>query len=710
VLVPDTHDSGGVLHTFRRVGLPFALALLAGVAAMSYRTVLQFRSDVEWRGHTHQVLEHIERAQTALLGADSSRRAFRLSRDRSDLEEVQTRIDVSARELATIEELTRDNLSQQQRLHELRPVIAERLEVLHDGLELPSWDQLDAKTREDQRVRQSHGSDLARRVGLQIDAMRDEELRLLAEREHRATLSAGATQRTLLYGSALGMGLVALFYGSLVQENRKRRRAQQALAEANALFNAVLVGTTDVIAVKDKEGRYLLINPAGCRNLGRSQEAILGKTDRDVLTGGSGASVMEADAEVLRQGETRTYEQVASVGDRTWTFSSTKGPYRSATGELLGLIAVSRDITERKRMEERIAQQNVERGESIKLLERQSDELKALTEMARLLQSTNVVAEVYDLIGTFATQLLGVSGGFGITASSRTRVDQVARWGGAPVEAPFPPADCWALRTGRPHASHAGGTSCRHVSPERGRTLCVPLVAQGETLGVLQLQGEPSAGAGQQLVGAFTEPLSLAIANLQLRETLRSQAIRDPLTNLYNRRYMDETLLRELSRVKRKEAPLSVIMIDIDHFKRLNDTAGHAAGDEVLRRVAQELTSAVRREDVACRYGGEEFALIMPELTIEGAVERAEKLRRAVEDLFVEVGGRRVGPVTASFGVACYPIHGSSGEALLHVADQALYRAKTGGRNRVVAADMPEPAVRRDSIAAAAASTRRVGS
>ncbi len=540
-----------MLHTVRRIGLPFALALLAGVAVISYRTVVQFRNDVEWRGHTHQVLEHIERANTALLGADSSRRAYRLSRDRRDLDEMQARVDVSTRELATIEELTADNPGQQQRLRELRPVVAERLEVLHDGLELPSWDQLDAKTREEQHVRQSHGSDLARRVGLQIDAMRDEEVRLLDEREQRAALSAGATQRTLVYGSALGMGLVALFYGSLLQENRKRRRAQQDLAHANALFNAVLVGTTDVIAVKDKEGRYLLVNPAGCQNLGRPQEAILGKTDRDLLTGGTGASVMEGDAEVLRLGETRTYEQVASVGDRTWTFSSTKGPYKSATGELLGVIAVSRDITEWKRME---------------------------------------------------------------------------------------------------------------------------------------------------------------LANLELRETLRSQAIRDPLTNLFNRRYMDETLVRELSRVKRKEAPLSVIMIDVDHFKRLNDTAGHAAGDEVLRRVAEELASAVRREDVACRYGGEEFALIMPELTIEGAVERAEKLRRAVEDLFVEVGGRRVGPVTASFGVACYPMHGSSGEALLQVADEALYRAKTGGRNRVVAADMPEPAARRDSIAAAAASTRRVGS
>jgi diguanylate cyclase (GGDEF)-like protein/PAS domain S-box-containing protein len=707
VLEAESRDA--VIRAFRRFGLPLALIVLIGIAMISYARVQQFRNDVEWRGHTHTVLEHIERTQTALLAADGYRRAYRLSRDRADLDELETQVAHSAGELTTVEGLTRDNPIQQERVRALRPVIAERLEVLHDGLELPSWDQLDAKTREEQRARQSHGSDLGKRVTVLVDAMRDEELRLLVEREQRMVLSASATQRELVYGSATGMVLVALFYASLIFENRKRLRVQQALAEANVLFKAVLDGTTDVIAVKDKAGRYLLVNPSGCRNLGHPAEAILGKTDRDFLTGATAASVMEADAEVLRGNEARTFEQVASVGERTWTFLSTKAPYKSATGEVLGLIAVSRDISERKAMEERIAQQNLERGDSIHRLQRQSEELTALAEMARLVQSARLPAEVYELIGHFALKLFGVAGALGIIGASRAEVDQVARWGAErQAEPTFQSADCWALRTGRPHASGKGGTSCRHVSPDHGPTLCVPLVAQGETLGVLQLHGEAPAAQAAQLLDAFTEQLALAIANLQLRETLRSQAIRDPLTELYNRRYMDETLLQELSRVRRKEAPLSVVMIDIDHFKRLNDTAGHAAGDEVLRRVARQLTSAVRREDVACRYGGEEFALILPELAIEGAVERAERLRREIEDLFVEMGGKRIGPVTASFGVACYPMHGSSGAALLHVADKALYQAKALGRNRVVTAERPDPVAPRESIAPPVPAVRRV--
>ena len=213
--------------------------------------------------------------------------------------------------------------------------------------------------------------------------------------------------------------------------------------------------------------------------------------------------------------------------------------------------------------------------------------------------------------------------------------------------------------------------------------MCIPLVARGETLGLLTLLGDEPTGDHKEILTAATEQLALGLSNLQLHETaLRAQAIRDPLTSLYNRRYMDETLVREISRVQRRGLPLSIVMVDIDHFKRLNDTAGHAAGDEVLKRVAQQLMSGVRREDVPCRFGGEEFALVLPELPVDKAVERAERLRKEIEAL----SGMPAGRVTASFGVASFPADGASGEAVLRAADVALYQAKNRGRNRVVAA------------------------
>lgn len=187
------------------------------------------------------------------------------------------------------------------------------------------------------------------------------------------------------------------------------------------------------------------------------------------------------------------------------------------------------------------------------------------------------------------------------------------------------------------------------------------------------------------MVKTLAEHLALALASLNLRETLRTQSIRDPLTGLFNRRYLEETLERELPRMIRKKASLGVMMADVDHFKRLNDTFGHEAGDAVLRELAQIFRKQLRAEDIACRYGGEEFTLILPEAQIEKVRDRAEQLRQAVEAAEFHFHGQSFGPVTVSIGIASYPKHGATGETLLRAADRALYRAKEEGRNRVIA-------------------------
>jgi diguanylate cyclase (GGDEF)-like protein len=166
-------------------------------------------------------------------------------------------------------------------------------------------------------------------------------------------------------------------------------------------------------------------------------------------------------------------------------------------------------------------------------------------------------------------------------------------------------------------------------------------------------------------------------------------AVRDSLTGLFNRRYMEETLEREINRAIRTRRCLGVIMADVDGFKMINDTYGHALGDAVLTRVADELRLNVRKSDVACRFGGDEFLLILPECTLEDAVLRAQALRRVIEAAPFELGRTDIGSVTMSLGVAALPEHGSSGEELLKAADKALYTAKKGGRNRVVTARVP---------------------
>jgi diguanylate cyclase (GGDEF)-like protein len=168
-----------------------------------------------------------------------------------------------------------------------------------------------------------------------------------------------------------------------------------------------------------------------------------------------------------------------------------------------------------------------------------------------------------------------------------------------------------------------------------------------------------------------------------LRES-RELAITDPLTGLHNRRYLWELLGRELLKARRNRTPVSAILADIDHFKRFNDTWGHEAGDLVLKRVADVIREHVRGSDIGCRYGGEELAVILPETTLEVAVERAERIRRGIAAVRLDYGGRPLDGVTSSFGVAIYPQHAGDAETLLRAADEALYAAKKAGRDRVV--------------------------
>jgi len=185
------------------------------------------------------------------------------------------------------------------------------------------------------------------------------------------------------------------------------------------------------------------------------------------------------------------------------------------------------------------------------------------------------------------------------------------------------------------------------------------------------------------------EQASLAVANLLLRDLLRNQSVRDPLTGLFNRRYLEESFDRDLERASRSQRPIGVIMLDLDHFKRVNDTFGHVAGDTVLRKVSEILLQSVRGGDIAARIGGEEFILVLPDASLEVTQGRAEQIRKAVAGCKPTHEGRSIGDITVSSGVAVVPTHGATRQGILQAADAALYLAKNSGRDRVVVAAAP---------------------
>jgi diguanylate cyclase (GGDEF)-like protein len=329
-----------------------------------------------------------------------------------------------------------------------------------------------------------------------------------------------------------------------------------------------------------------------------------------------------------------------------------------------------------------------------------SDALRQLGEMNEMLQSCQSITEAYAVARSALPALLQDSAGaLQMINASQNLVETAMEWGEAalPRENLFAPEDCLAVRRGQPYppADARAALRCRHVHESAGGEagyLCVPLTAQGSAFGILHVScaGPVDAVLRRDCVAA-AEQLSLALANLRLQDSLRTQSIRDPLTGLFNRRYLEASLPRELQRAERRDGDLAVLMLDIDHFKRFNDTHGHDAGDALLAQVGVVLTQSTRAEDIACRYGGEEFTIVLPDTDAAQALARADMLRLAISA--IDVSHRRVhlGRVTCSIGLACYPGHARTPADLIARADRALYAAKEAGRDQVkVAESRPE--------------------
>jgi len=358
------------------------------------------------------------------------------------------------------------------------------------------------------------------------------------------------------------------------------------------------------------------------------------------------------------------------------------------------VIAVMRDITEPKQSAESARKTNDELMALVTELQRRDSEMQSLISMDDLLQSCTTQEEAYKVVALAGGELFGGQAGcLAVVHAWDQYLEIVARWGDGPLGEPiFSLEDCWALRRGQLHevADPQAGLLCRHfVRQSETSYLCVPLTVQGETLGVFCLVGAPAKTSKHQvshlqLAVTVSESIKLSFSNLKLREKLRAEAIHDPLTGLFNRRYLEETLPRELHRARRGNSPLSVAMLDLDDFKRFNDTFGHDAGDTLLRELGRLLRAKLRKSDISCRYGGEEFVLVLPDSSLADAEQRVEQIRGLIKELQIQHGEQLLGALTVSAGVAQADEHNSDPSKLLRAADEALYAAKNAGRDRVV--------------------------
>jgi diguanylate cyclase (GGDEF)-like protein len=370
-----------------------------------------------------------------------------------------------------------------------------------------------------------------------------------------------------------------------------------------------------------------------------------------------------------------------------------------ATGVILWVIedktAVLAAEAERRAHARAIEEANARLTASLQQAEIRAKEIALLTEFSGVVQSCQTPDEIFATVQTYAGLLFAEeAGALYYVNAARDGVLRGAHWGTLQADmVAFPIDDCWAMRRGStlPVLEASQSLVCDHVGPcghSSAAFICQPLIAQNNLLGLLYREHASAFSPGaDQLATMLAEQVSLAMANLELREQLRRQAVRDPLTDLYNRRYLEDMLARETARSARDNAPLAVALLDIDHFKVINDSHGHQAGDIVLRALGNILLEVARKTDIVGRFGGEEFLLLLPGTGLDVAQQRVEQLLDAVRRMTVMLPAGQLDGITASVGLAVMPLHVAEGHALIAAADAALYRAKGQGRNRMVVTD-----------------------
>ncbi|QSA97569.1 diguanylate cyclase [Methylococcus sp. EFPC2] len=469
-------------------------------------------------------------------------------------------------------------------------------------------------------------------------------------------------------------------------------KVQQAVDDADrenaARFNAVMVATLDSFVIVGRDGQIVEVNQVLCDLLGYTRKELLAMNVAEIEAKESPLGARQQIARIVERGRDKFEVLVLCKDGRKITVEVNACYQPIEGGRIYGFM---RDITERKRLEQARELANEDLKVAMRILEAHQAELAQLNRMSATIQICRTRPEAWQALNLALPSLLeGMSGVLAIKKAGATHLEVVAQWGGVEPESVFAVHDCWAIRTGGPHWALTPNNAmlCKHFTraPE-GPYLCLPLFIQGELAGVLTIlkrAGQLFSDQEKRLIATVAESLSLELSNLDMRLALHEQATHDGLTRLFNRRYLNETLPREIARAERGGTPLCAVMMDIDRFKTFNDAHGHEVGDIVLQQLADLLREKLRRGDIACRYGGEEFVVIMPDSSLDDTFRRIDDIRQQMQTTELRRDGQTWGWVSFSAGVAQLSEDLSDGGKLLKAADQALYQAKKNGRNQVV--------------------------
>lgn len=489
----------------------------------------------------------------------------------------------------------------------------------------------------------------------------------------------------------------------LRQQMEEKERIARKLEEREALFRNMVENLGEGVVIADPEEDFIFANEAAVTIFEQFEEGLVGHNLKEFLSPDQ-LELIQTQTNRRRRGLKDLYElKITLKNGKQKILMVSAVPQFDDRGNYHSTLAVMTDITERKKEEAALAKAKKDLEIAISELQKSNQEAAILAEMGDAFQIANTEKEIIGIVINYARKIFPEDTGMLYLRPDRENFLQLSgSWNlNHPEEELINLEDCWAIRKTAVHLviDPERELVCPHLR-RSGITWetsgCLPLSSFGENLGLLVIlccqkaisDGSTSALkpdmlSKKQLMITFSQRVSMALTNIRLKGTLKEQSIRDPLTGLYNRRYLEETLEREFRRAARANQKVSVIMLDIDYFKKFNDTYGHEAGDLILQKVARVIQKAVRAEDIVCRYGGEEFTVIMPGLELAMASSRAELILNLVRHLEMDYGGLTLKNLTVSAGIAAYPDHGQTWPEVIQTADQALLQAKKNGRNRI---------------------------
>lgn len=668
----------------------FAIFIIIILSCFSFYQFKGLMNANRWVTHTYQVITAAQEALYHLTYLETRQRGYLLFGDNHYLTSYDDNSKKIKNALDNLTMITKDNSIQHTKVIELVALINKRIDVLNNIVQIKNKNNLTSKEALDLFQKGQILSDESRALTNEIVQI---EYTLLNERNNTAIRDATVTNVIFISGQAISILFLLITFILFNRELAKRHHVEIKIRNVENQLRSIIEGASDMIVALDLNYRFIIFNHAYEMEFQHlfEKQILIGMTIDEALSHAPEArSKLKESWKESLEGKEYVKNIEFNVHHQKIIYEVTSSLIKDAQNKIVGAVHIKRNITERIKKEHEL-------NEGMNELKDKNEKITLLLEMSDVMLACKSIKELSDITAKYCSKVLNFSNGiFYIMHPSRDFLELSASWGHPISEASsFTHDQCWSLRLGHIHKASFSDKelTCDHVGHHvQGEItyLCVPLRAQSDIYGLLYFEivrrdGDSRLIGNEQLfINAFAELAALALANVRLRENLSYQSVRDPLTSLYNRRYLEEFLLKQIHQSERTKNPIAILMLDLDHFKRINDVHGHDAGDLILKQLAQLFVKEIRQGDLAARYGGEEFIIVLYDTDIKSAMKRANNIRQAVSLLHVKFGAQETGEITVSIGVSGYPQDGRASAELIEAADKALYVAKNTGRNKVV--------------------------